>query len=120
MSAKIRKFTPHLKILATSRPKVCKVLLKSASGDLIKCLCECVLNVIKGNVPLTPAQKRRLKRHKKDLRFLAKRNSSLTKKKKVLQKGGLLPAVLAPILGTILPAIGGAIGNLIGNIKKKR
>lgn len=89
-------------------------MVKSASSDLIKCLCECSMNILKGNVPISPAHKRRLSRHKKDLRFLAKRGNKIQSKKRVLQKGGLLPALLAPLLGAALPAVTGLIGSLFG------
>ena len=120
MSTRIRKFAPHLSLMAKSKPKVAKAIVKNAGSDLIKCVCECAMNALKGNVPITGGQKRKLRRYKKDLRFLAGRSNSLARKKRVLQKGGILPALLAPLLGTVLPSIGGAIGNLIGGITGRR
>ena len=119
MSAKLRKYNPHLRTLAVSKPALCKAIIQNAEPDLIKCLCECAMNILKGNVSITPGQKRKLAHHKTHLRNLVKRQVSLSKKKKVLQKGGFLPALLAPILGTVLPALGSGIGNLIRAVKKK-
>ena len=95
---------------------MCKAIIGAAQPELIKCLCECVMNVIKGNVPMKAAHKSRLTRHKKDLRFLAKKGNSLERKKKVLQKGGILPALLSPVIAGILPALAPAIGSGIGVI----
>ena len=121
MSPTLRKYSPHLSVLASAKPTQCRALLKTADPGLVKCLCECALNVLKGNVPLSSTHKNKLKHHKKDLRILAARGKPISKKKRILQKGGLLPALLAPLFGTILPALGGAIGNLlIGGIRRRR
>jgi len=49
-------------------------------------------NVLKGNVPLTNAQMSRIQ----DLRALSVKKTSLAKKRKIIQKGGFLSALLAP------------------------
>jgi len=76
-------------------------LLKSAGDDLIKCICDCTLNVLKGNLCVTPKQKSKLKRHKKALRDLAKKKVSLKRKRQIIQKGSFL----APLLSAVIPAI---------------
>ena len=69
---------------------------------MINSLCECCLNILKGNVSLTPTQKRRLNKHKQTLRLLARKQTSLRVKKKALtQKGGFLGALLGPIISTV-------------------
>ena len=120
MVSRVKKFAPHLRVLASSSPKACKAIMKSAKSDLVRCLCECSMNILKGNVSITPGQMRKLSRHKKDLRFLAKRGHRLASKKRVLQKGGILPAILGPILAAVLPSVGGAVGNLIGRAVSRR
>ena len=49
--------------------------------EFIDCVSECAKNIIKGNVPLNPAQLRRLCRE----RVLALKKTSLKKKKRILQ-----------------------------------
>ena len=62
------------------------------------CLCECALNVLNGNIPLKPADKKKLKKYKQNLRSLVNRKFSVQKKKKTLnQKGGFLGALLTPV-----------------------
>ena len=88
-----------LKILCHVKPTVARALLKGASPDFIKSLSEVCLNVLKGNVPLTPTQKRRLSRFKQDVRCMAKKTTSLKKKKTILQKGGLYFPMLIKAYG---------------------
>lgn len=85
-----------------------KVVLKIAKRPLIKGICECALNTLKGNVHLSHQQKSKLLKHKNTLRKLVgKRPVSWQGKKRIiLQRGeGFLTALLAPVLGTILSAI---------------
>jgi len=58
-------------------------------------------NVIKGNVPLTSRQMTNLRRKRHDLRALSKRKTSLKAKRKILQKGGFLTALLPPVLAVL-------------------
>ena len=115
-----------IQFLCHTKPSVTKLVLKNASPDLIKSLSEICLNVLKGNVPLTAAQKSKLSRFKHDLRKLAQKNISLKKKKTILQKGGLFPLLIKAIAhntqkGGLLPAlalpfIAGAAGGLLSKL----
>lgn len=107
---KLRKYAHHLQCLKTSSPAAVKAIIKTADKGLVDCICEVGLNVLKGNVSVTPTQKRRLARHKGDLRRITKKGVSVQSKKRILQKGGFLGALLTP-LATILGSIfGGALG----------
>ena len=77
-------------------------------GDkgLLTCLCECSKNILKGNVPLSPGQKKNLRRHKRLLRKLTLKRTSKKIKNKILQKGGFLGALITPILSLL----GGMLG----------
>lgn len=95
-----------LRLLCGAKPAVIKAVLKGASPDLIHALCECSLNILKGHVQLTPAQKKRLSRHKQNLRVLAKKTTSVKHRKQILQKGGFLQALLNPVLGIVSGLLG--------------
>ena len=97
---------PLLQLMYKAKPGVKKAMLKGASKDFIDALCECSHNVLKGHVRLTPLQKRQLCRYKQSLRALAKKGTSLKRKKQILQKGGLIGALLKPVLGVL----GGLLG----------
>ena len=76
-------------------------MFKNLPESVITAICECCLNTLKGVIPLTPRQKRRLARHKTQLCALANKKVSRKKKKQYLnQEGGnLLAAVIPPVLG---------------------
>ena len=96
----MRGSLPYLDALAKSNPKLGKVLIDNVPTTVITAICECCLNLLKGVIPLTPRQKRRLARYKAHLRALANKRVSRKKKKQYLnQKGGsLLTALLPPVL----------------------
>jgi len=102
MSQRLNKYKHHLKFLSSCKQNHCAHLLKSADKELVKCLCECVLNVLRGNVPLNSKQKTDLQKHRQQLRQLIAKGS-LAKKKKLLQRGGgvFLPFLLAPIISAL-------------------
>ena len=94
-----------LKLLKDSSPKVRKEILKECKSSLLCCLCECALNILKGNVPLKKAQKSRLARFKHKLRKLASKKTRVKIKKRIVQSGGFIGALLTPIvsfLGSLL------------------
>jgi hypothetical protein len=101
MSRRVCDHAVQLKILRDAKPALRKQILNKCNKEFVKCLCECAHNVLKGNVPLTPAQKQKLSRHKKNLRQLALKKTAVTKKKKILQSGGFLGALLTPILSLL-------------------
>ena len=82
------------------------ILVSHLNKDFVNCICECVLNLLQGNVPLTTQQKINLQKRKKHLRLLASKKTSLRKKKELIQNGGFLGAILGPIVGVL--------GNLLG------
>lgn len=78
-----------------------KEYVRKCNKEFLDCVSECAKNVIKGNVPLSDRQKTNLRRRKKDLRALSVKKTSLRKKRKILQKGGFLTALLPPVLSIL-------------------
>ena len=110
MSARLKRNFPLLKLLKAAKPKQRKAILESSSLDLVDCLSEIAENILKGNIKLTERDKKRLKRYRLFLRQLAcNRNSKQQRRRAVLQTGGALPALLAPIIGLA----GSLLGSLI-------
>ena len=104
---KLKKYSNSLQILRRGKRNTCKKILNNGGKGLMRCLCEISYNILKGNVPLTITQKKKLSPYKNILRKLGRKNKlSLTKKKNLAQKGGFLNALLAPVL-TLL---GGILG----------
>lgn len=110
MSSPLIKHKELLSLLSRVPKPTRRSILKYAPNGLIDCMSECCLNILKGNVRLTLAQKRKLARHKHQLRQLSKRGVSVTKRKKIVQSGGFLPLLplIAKIAGGVLPGLLGA------------
>ena len=66
-----------------------KAILQTADNQLLKALCECILNVLKETVPISNSEKQQLSRHKKTLIALADKKVPFHRKKKtIVQHGG--------------------------------
>lgn len=106
MSRRLKEQKEILKMLAKADSKKRKKILEESGDETLKCICECALNTLKSNVPLTEAQFRCLRRHKRTLRYFADKRVSLSnKRKKVKQAGGFLIPLLVPIIGSILASV---------------
>jgi hypothetical protein len=109
MSHRLKKYAPYLKKLfkihSSSRKKTLEKHIKDP--EFVKCLCECAKNIIKGNVKLTPAQRRKICCRKKLFRKLALKKTSSAERRKIVQKGGFLGVLLGPIIS----ALGGLFGS---------
>ena len=95
-----------LQVLKTADPKLRIAILANCKSELLKILNECYLKLLRGNIKLTPCQKRKLREHSVLLRKLADRHVSLSaKQKSIVQRGGFL----LPLLGAVLPTIASLI-----------
>lgn len=82
-------------------------LLRQVDLKLIRVICECAYNILKGSVPLTHQQKTHLRKHIKQLRILVRKGDKIEKKRKIIvQRGGnFLPTLLLPIVTTLLTEV---------------
>ena len=101
MSQCVKKHLPLLKWLSTAKPKVQKSVIRTLDNDALQAIHECCVNVLKGNVPLTHAQKQRLSRYKKVIRKLGAKGGKAASKRRLVQTGGFLGALIPPILGVL-------------------
>jgi hypothetical protein len=103
---KLKKTFEKVRILSLATPRARKRLIKKGGKEVVNCVSECCVNILKGNVPLTPKQKSCLVKHKKQLRNLIKKKISIGKKRRIIQTGGFpIGAILAPVaslLGSLL------------------
>ena len=107
MSQTLKNYVPYLCMLHRSSPKARAILLKRhCSPEFVKCICECVKNVLVGNVSLSKDHKRKLKLHKRSLRKLVLKKTTQAEKKRIVQSGGFLGALLGPIV----KVLGGLFG----------
>lgn len=95
----------RLKVLTTCPVKARKEFLKKIPNSTIKCISECCLNTLKGNIPLSSSQKKKLSHHKSLIRALSLKKLPLYEKRKlIVQKGGFLN-VLIPAALSILTSL---------------
>jgi|ETNmetMinimDraft_14_1059893.scaffolds.fasta_scaffold24149_2 hypothetical protein len=134
MSELIKKHAKLLHFLCTcKKAKQRNALVGVLPHDALKAIAECNYNVIKGTVPLSKAHLVALKRNKKlhlnldedsdiaHLQGTARREALDEKRKNILQQGGVLPALLAPLLGAVIsPIIKSGVGAIKSRIKAKR
>ena len=91
-----------LHVLKTAEPRLRKALITNFNKELVNCISECVLNVLKVNIKLSGCNKRMLQKYKAALRKVTDRHVSLSDRKRMLvQRGGCLQHLLGVILPTI-------------------
>lgn len=105
---RLRKQGPTLRFLQKAPASVQRSIIKKASPELVRCICDCAFNILKGNVQISPCHKRKLSKHKTKLRQLTNRRVSIKKKQKSIQTGGFLSVLLS----ALAPVLGGIIGGL--------
>lgn len=75
-------------------------LIRVADKSLVTAICECFLNILNGNVPLTKEVKNKLVRYKQSIRSLADSKGLWQSKRLLLVKKAekLVPLVIATVL----------------------
>ena len=104
----IKSYGSFLEGLTHLPPRYRQKMINDSPKEVIDSVGECCLNIIKGNVRLTKAQKQKLQARQRHIRLLSSKEVSVPDKKKIInQKGGallglLLKTLLAPIVGSVL------------------
>lgn len=81
MSKRVRENTNFLSLLYKADLKQRKALLGSISKEQLLALCEVILNIIKGVIPISQGAKDKLRRYAKVLRLLAAKGRVSQRKK---------------------------------------
>ena len=102
MSKRLRKHAKTLHLLANCDNHTAKTVIKGAKPELISCISDICYNTLQGKVKLSPIQKNKLAKYKKELRQIANKSTALKTKRRIIQKGGFL-ALLRPLLSLIGP-----------------
>ena len=72
--------------------------------ELVHCICDCVHNLLQGNIPVIEEVNKRLKRRKHCLRKLINKKISDRENKHLIQEG--------EFLGSIIPTLVALVGKL--------
>lgn len=113
---RMSEFEPFLKELKRAPPSKRVLLLEGAPSCLIRLLCECGLNILRGNLKLKKTQYERLKPYKATLLKLSKPFTHLKEKREDLlkKKGGVLPVLIPIVLSALASFAGEAIAKAVG------
>jgi len=114
-SPHLRRHLPLLKRLVKLPDRQKKSFIKTADKSLVNSICECCINILNGCIPLSSYQKAKFKRNKLNLRRLVLKKTALGKKRKILQKGGFLSAILS----TAIPVIGSLIAGAVNRGRRR-
>jgi hypothetical protein len=79
-------------------------LIAGCDQEQVFAICECVDNILRGNIPVTTLQKERLRKHYESLKNIADPNINWEEKQEYFgtQEGG---ALVSAALGVALPAL---------------
>ncbi len=95
-----------LQVLKNASPKLRKAIFSNCNKDLLHSICECVLNVLNGNIRVSDCAKRKLKKFKASLCSLVdKRVPLVSKRRVIIQRDGFL----LPLLPAVLPTFAGLL-----------
>jgi len=106
-STRLAKIMPAFKRLKTMPSSIQKKFIDTCHNDLIRCIGSCTRHIINGKAKLTPAEVKQLRRRKQMVKSLARKNTSLKTKRKILQTGGFL--------GLILPSVVSLMTSILKN-----
>jgi len=98
-STHLTKIMPAFKRLKSMTSSNQKKFIDTCQNDLIRCIGSCTRHIINGKAELTPDELKQLRRRKHMVRSLARKNTSLKTKRKILQTGGFLNLLLPPVVG---------------------
>ena len=105
MSDKVEKLVPYVITLKGLRFSQRRALLAMTSKQQIKAMEEVAVNIVKNTVSLSEDDTKICRRWRKPLRLLALKRYPVKEKRKILQQGGFIGAilpVLAPVLTTLI------------------
>jgi len=88
-----------LEALVKLKPQPRSQLLRIADKSLVTAICECALNILNGNIPVTPEHKDRLFKERSYIRSLAKSKVSWkSKRTQILRKIEVIPIIIEPVI----------------------
>ena len=108
---KLKRNLDILKVLSKCKKSLRTGIIQGGDRDLIITLCECVLNLLNGNINISQQEHSKLKKYKNSLRKLLEKKNLKEKKKILIQKGGFLEILLPAIISGLSTIISSAINS---------
>ena len=106
--SKVRQHFEFLSYLSSIPPRRQKILIKGADRPLLESLSEICINLLNKRLDLTKAQINKLRPYEKQIYQLSQRSHSLARKKRIVQSGGMLTALLSAVVPALISSIIGA------------
>ena len=97
--------------LGKCNSKIRKAILANADRELVDAICQCVFNLLSGNIQLNAAEKKNLTKYKNTLRKIVTQSSFKDKKTILVQKGGFLQFLIPAAITGISQIISSLITN---------
>lgn len=110
---RVHEHIDFLNFLKTCNAPQRNAAIKYANKEEILALVECCINTLRGNVYFTDDEKNHLKKHRNSIRRVAQKIPLARRRKILVQKGGFLPILLAPLLSILSSVAGAAISRAI-------
>ena len=107
----LKKHKEILAYLGKCKAKIRKAILTNADKELVEVICQCVFNMLSGNIQLNEQEKKNLSKYKNTLRAIVARSSLKEKKKILVQKGGFLQFLIPAAITGISQIISSWIGS---------
>jgi hypothetical protein len=107
----LNKQSDMLKVLVHCKEKLRKVILKNADRDLVDAICQCINNLLIGNLDISESDKKELHKYRHILRKLVKKSTLKQKQKILVQKGGFLQYLIPAAITGISQIISSLVSN---------
>jgi hypothetical protein len=105
MAPSIKRHPQFFRKLCSANTPQRKLYINNATDAEINSVCECALNLCRGNIPLNCRQKKLLFPHRNTIRKVARTQNSDEARQLLMQKGGFLPALAAAVIPIIADLI---------------
>ena len=89
MAHRVHVYSHELNAINNARndKQKCNSIIDEGGIGLVHCICDCVHNVLEGNIPVNERDYKRLEKHKHCLRKLVKKKTSDRERKHLIQEG---------------------------------
>ena len=101
----VRDSFAFLTYLQSITPRRQKLLIKGADRPILQAFSELCLNLIRKNIKLSAQQIDKLRPYEEEIYQLSLRKHGVEKRKRLIQSGGLLSALLSAVLPALISSV---------------
>lgn len=101
----ILKHAAFLSLLNTARNYQRELLIRTATNEQLKVLCEILLNIVKGNISLAEKDIKLIQKKSDIVRALLRKTTSKRNKRRLFQTNSDLVKIIARGIAQLLPSV---------------